>query len=140
MRLIALGTLAVALGACQSTQEATKNLQSNWIGQSSDAFFIKHGAPIGDFALADGGKIYTWDGARTSVYIPDVPSTSTAVVGNVAITTTEWSGAHDMNLACVVQIVTDKNRKITEIRPTKDSLGMWQLSRCAEVFGSEKAG
>jgi len=88
------------------------------------------------FALADGGAIYTWDNGRSSVPVPDTPVTNTSYVGTVPVTTTSWSGGYTENLACIVQIVTDKGRKIVEIRATKDSLGMWQLSRCAEVFGS----
>jgi hypothetical protein len=129
---------SIGLAGCQSTQETSQHLQSNWVGKSSDDFFIKHGAPIGAFALADGGAIYTWDGARTSVYVPSVPITNTSYVGTVPVTTTSWSGNGSIAVACAVQIVTDKDRKITEIRATKDSIGMWQLSRCAEVFGTDQ--
>jgi hypothetical protein len=143
MRPMVVAALAASIAAagCQSTQETTHRLQSSWIGRSSDEFFIKHGAPVNEFTLANGGKIYTWDGARAQVHVPDMPSSNTSYVGTpyggtLSVTTTEWSGGYSANLSCVVQIVTDKNRNIVEIRASKDTIGMWNLSRCAETFGS----
>ena len=73
--VIVLG--AMTASGCTTTQEVNAGAQQMWIGQSSDAFFARFGAPYSSFALNDGGTNYSWRGGVTTITIPaeyrDVP-------------------------------------------------------------------
>jgi hypothetical protein len=87
--------------------------------------------------MSDGGKIFTWTGGRESILLPGTASTTTSVIGTTAISTTSFQGVGDLELGCNVQLVTNNAGIITTVKPMADSLGVWQLSRCAEVFGAK---
>jgi hypothetical protein len=36
---------------------------------------------------------------------------------------------------CSADIVADRAGIITDFRPREDSVGLWNLSRCSEIFG-----
>jgi hypothetical protein len=133
-RLILLGIVAIFLASCSTTQQAAVALQSGWVGKNADDFFRRYGPPASSFALADGGMIYEWVGGRAAVYIPGTASTTTTSVGNTAISNTQFSGGGNIYLGCKVRITTKRDRSITGIEPSGDSIGMWQTSRCAELF------
>ena len=107
-RSIILAVVAIFLASCSTTQQAAVALQNGWVGKNADDFFKRYGPPASNFALADGGTIYEWVGGR-------------AAVGNIY-------------LGCKVRITTTRDRTIAAIAPSGDSLGMWQTSRCAELF------
>jgi len=67
---LVLALLAPALAACTTTEEANKAIKSRFIGQPSDVFFSSYGAPISEFDLNNGGKVYRWRGGETSRTIP----------------------------------------------------------------------
>jgi hypothetical protein len=69
-RLLGLGILMLAVAGCTTTEEANKAIKSQWIGQTSDAFFSQYGPPIRSFPLNDGGAVYTWRGGDTTRVIP----------------------------------------------------------------------
>ena len=54
-------------------------------------------------------------------------------VDNTAFSGTTYQEGGALRLGCAVQIVTDKSGIITKIKPTADSIGMWQL-RAARRF------
>ena len=66
--------IAIAIGfaitGCATTQQAQKAMESRFIGQSSDAFFSRYGAPQSSFTLNNGSTIYRWRGGQTTVYVP----------------------------------------------------------------------
>ncbi len=104
----ALVALSV-LSGCGTTGIANDAARDRWIGQPSDAFFVKHGAPKRQLTLNNGGKVYAWE----TVAMP--------------------SGTQ-IQIACSADIVTDPRGIITEIRLQEDTIGLWNTSRCTEVF------
>lgn len=98
------------LAGCGSTQQATEQAKSKWIGRSADEFFRSNGPPKRDYAMAAGGKVYSWE------------------------TLAQPSGTRTQ-LVCSADIVTDARSTITEIRMREDTIGHWNTSRCSEIFG-----
>ena len=133
-RSIILAVVAIFLASCSTTQQAAVALQNGWVGKNADDFFKRYGPPASNFALADGGIIYEWVGGRAAVYVPGTASTTTTTIGNTAFSNTQFSGGGNIYLGCKVRITTTRDRTITAIAPSGDSLGMWQTSRCAELF------
>jgi hypothetical protein len=128
-------TLAAAVSACSTTEQAASALRSKWIGQPADAFFLRYGPPAGDFKLANGDTIYTWAGGQASFAMPAIADTTFNPVTNSATTT--FSGGGSINVSCTVQITASgPTRTIQSIAPSLDTIGAWQLSRCAEMFAS----
>ena len=85
--------------------------------------------------MTDGGKIFTWVGGQANIPLPGTASTTTNVIGNTATSTTTYQDGGNLALGCRVQIVTNQSGAIAAIKPIGDTLGMWQMSRCAEIFG-----
>src|SRR4051812_12314836 len=103
--IAALATLA----ACSTTEQAGQAMRSSWTGKSADDFFAAHGAPTQSHTAADGRRMYTW-GTR-----------SNAPMGGPS-------------LYCSADIVADPSGRISDVRPRADSIGLWNTSRCAEIF------
>lgn len=97
------------LAGCGSTQQAAESMRGRWIGQSADVFFAEHGPPLRDYKMGDGAKVYSWE----TQALPSGTSTK---------------------LVCSADIVTDPRNVIVEIKPQKDTIGHWNLSRCTEIF------
>ena len=72
-----------------------------------------------------------------NIPLPGSAVTTTTVVGSTAISNTSYDAGGEMRLGCKVQIVTDRAGMISAIRPTGDTFGFWQTSRCAEIFGTQ---
>ncbi|MCC5977519.1 MAG: hypothetical protein JJU21_05625 [Salinarimonas sp.] len=68
--VLLLAIVAIGLSACQTTQEVAQEMRGVWIGQPVDSFFVMHGPPVSEYALAGGGKIYTWRGGEDSYTRP----------------------------------------------------------------------
>ncbi|MEN0040515.1 MAG: hypothetical protein AAF764_04175 [Pseudomonadota bacterium] len=66
-RALSVIFLTLAVAGCTTTEEATQKASATWVGQSSDAFFSRHGAPYSQFAKQDGGILYKWRGGQTSI-------------------------------------------------------------------------
>lgn len=81
---------------------------SSWAGKRADDFFATHGAAEKVQRLGDGRTVYVWYKA--------VPSPTGG------------------ELMCSADIVASGQGVITSIRPRVDTIGMWGLSRCGEVF------
>lgn len=69
-KLMVAAAAAVLLAACASTEEAQNSMSSQFVGQPSDSFFARHGAPYSSFKLNSGSTVYRWRGGETSVYVP----------------------------------------------------------------------
>ncbi|MEF2073325.1 hypothetical protein [Consotaella aegiceratis] len=157
-RIVIGGVLCAAvLTGCTTTEDANLAIQSQWMGQPSDAFFAQYGPPASQFALNDGGTIYTWrggdtersiaaqyrpmtesekkhakDGPRTVINIGSDPAPYVPP-GQVLV-----SPARTEQLGCEAQIATNADGIITSIRTSRDTDGQgFSFSRCAEVFGVE---
>lgn len=68
MTLTSLVSLAVA--GCVTTQEAERVTASRYLGQTSDSFFSRYGAPSTSFPLNNGSTLYTWRGGQTAITVP----------------------------------------------------------------------
>lgn len=108
MRFLVMSA-AVLLAGCNSTEQASTAARSRWIGQSADLFFVANGAPKQTHNLAGGGRVYTWEN-----------------ISRPAGITTQ--------LVCSADIVTDGSNRISEVRIREDGIGMWNMSRCSEIF------
>ena len=62
--------IGFAIAGCTTTQQAQKAMESRFIGQPSDTFFSRYGAPQSSFTLNNGSTIYRWRGGQTTVYVP----------------------------------------------------------------------
>jgi hypothetical protein len=129
-------TAILGLAACATTKDAGRALQSSWSGRNADDFFKTYGPPQTEFTLGDGGKIFEWTGGNASVALPATANTTATRIGSTTTYQTTVSGGGDLQLACKVQITTNAKREIVEIKPTGDSIGMWNISRCGEIFRS----
>lgn len=118
------------LAACTTTDQANKAVASRYIGTPADAFFIKYGPPSSAYKLQDGSTLFTWS-ERAKHF--DMPTTATTnVYGNTAFTTVNSGG--DIMVQCQLKIVGSAGGTITSIAVLNDSIGVWQMSRCNEVF------
>ena len=123
------------LAACASTKDAAAVLDSRYVGKNLDEFVIRHGAPFQRHNLNSGDVMYSWSSGVTSYQMPS----TTTVQGTR--TPTGFSGTATtipggtVSTFCEVQIVTTSTGMVKSIRPVRDTLGNWALSRCAEVFG-----
>ncbi|UJW74342.1 hypothetical protein [Rhizobium sp. SL42] len=148
----------MALAGCTTTEEAQQVIQSRWIGQPIDSFFIQYGPPISQYPLASGTIIYTWRGGDRTRYIPPtytmpepartVVRTETRQTGSGQTVTQTRVIARDpgwgpemisppqyQQLFCELQITADKSNNIMTIRASNDTDGEGlSLSRCAEVL------
>lgn len=137
-RAVCVIMVGVSLAACNTTEQAAVALRSKWDGKPADQFFVANGPPASSYDMASGGKIFTWAGGHASVALPGTATTTTNLVGATAFSTTTYDDGVILHLGCRVEIVTDKAGLIATIKPIGDTMGMWQLSRCAEIFGGSQ--
>lgn len=102
---------ALSLAGCGSTQQATVSAQNLWTGRPADQFFAKNGPPKRQYTMASGAKVYSWE-------------------------TLSLSPLGTQQMVCTADILSDPRGLITEIRMQEDSIGLWNTSRCTEVFSS----
>jgi hypothetical protein len=87
-------------------------MTTQWQGKRADDFFAEHGAAKTHRKLGDGRAVYLWE----------------------TVTNASFGGPQ---VYCSADIVSDRSGVITDIRPSADSLGLWNTSRCAENFGPQ---
>lgn len=109
MRRLLAALIALPLAGCGSTEQAAQSMRTGWIGKRSDEFFARHGAAQREQRLNDGRRVYIWQ------TVANAPGGGPQV----------W---------CSADIVTSPAGVIVEIRPRTDSLGLWNASRCTEIF------
>lgn len=127
--------VAMAFCGCSTTQQATTRLTADYVGKSLDSFVLDHGIPHSKYQLDDGGFVYVWSSGVIVVQMP----TTTTVSGTVSPYGTysshaTTSGGGQIEVFCEIQIQTDPNNIIRSLKPIKDTIGNWELSRCAEIF------
>jgi hypothetical protein len=134
MRHIWLFGLGLILAGCTTTQQANTSMQATFVGKPADDFFLQYGPPIATHQLDDGRHMYLWTEGRHDFYLPGTTTGTVTLAGNTAW----WNGwttpPTDVNVECVLRIVT-KAGIIQQIMAQSDSIGMWQTSRCNELFG-----
>lgn len=132
--LVPLVLVAALIGGCSTSQDAANALAANWAGRNTDQFFTRYGAPQQRLALNNGNALYTWAAQHVGVHIPAVADTSGTVVGNSFNATTNVYGGGEMSIDCTLQITADPTGRILQISIMRDTVGMWGLSRCSELF------
>ncbi len=135
---------ATVLAGCQTTQEAAKAMQSEWIGERADSFFIANGPPVSSYPLDNGGQIHTWRGGEASTTTPgsfqtrQVPVWTPAGQPPRTTTTTTYQPPRRNNYVCEAQIAADSEGIIRSIKISRDTDGMGlSFSRCAELFAKD---
>jgi len=130
MRKIRLVPLLL-LAACTTTQQANDSLFAKFGGRTADSFFTRYGPPISSHRLDDGGRVYLW--SERPIHFSTPGHTSVSVSGSSTIVRS--SPGSDIEVLCQVRIVTSPRGTIMEIGAQSDSIGVWELSRCNELFG-----
>lgn len=108
MAYFAMLLLAVVAG-CGSIEQAARGMQTSWLGKPADDFFVAHGPPIKTHTAQDGRRIYLWE-------------------------TTAFATGGRLDVKCSAELVADPAGSIIQIRPREDSIGLWNTSRCTEIF------
>lgn len=151
VNIAAVVILATLASACTTTQEAQQVLQSRWVGQPADAFFMRYGAPASSYRMANGGQLYTWRGGDKERYIAPVYAAGSAKTTTVTSSdgrqvTIETPGQQRMvsgprteTLFCEIEIAATPDNRIAALRASNDTPGdgITSLSRCAEVLDAE---
>jgi hypothetical protein len=137
MRYAVLACLAINLAACTTTEQANEALSSKYIGKPVDQFFIENGPPASQYNTQDGRIIFVWAESPQSITIPGSSHTTVTGYGNMATAYTTYSPATNFDIQCQVRIVTNRSGKIEQILSHKDSSGVWEMSRCNEIFGQK---
>jgi hypothetical protein len=135
MRKLVLILLAtIAISACSTTEDAHQALQSKWVGRTADDFVSAYGLPQGQYQMQNGDHLLAW-GTQTSVHMPS----QTTVNGFVApsgqfIGTAHTTGGNDIGVSCDLQMTVSPQGRIKSFRIMRDTIGLWETSRCAEIF------
>lgn len=130
MRFLPVAIIAIAVCGCTTTEQANKLVASKYMGGQTDAFFTKFGPPESSYKLQSGDTLFTW--AERARYWNTPGSVQTTVVGRTAISTV--TPGDKVLQQCQLKILASPDGRIREINVLNDSLGVWQLSRCNEVF------
>jgi len=122
------------LTACASTQDASNALSARFVGKNIDEFVLRYGAPYQRHQLNSGDLVYAWNSGVTSHQMPATTSVQGTRTPTGFVGTTTTTGGGTINTFCEIQIVTAPNGTVRSIHPTRDTIGNWVLSRCAEIF------
>lgn len=136
MRVVTVLVSALLLNGCASGVDATSRLKSTWVGRNTDDFIRLAGPPTNQYTLRDGHTLSTFVVGSASVGVPSVTTVQlypTAFGSSGGSATT--SGGGDIHLACTLEVEADAVGKVVDVKMRGNSIGMWQLSRCAEILG-----
>lgn len=134
-RILAVSLAALLLSACTTTEQANTALATRFAGQTADSFFLRYGPPTSSYRMNDGRMMYLWVERQRNF---STPSTSTVnVIGNTAFVNT--TPGSNIEVQCQVRLVVNQAGVIDQIIAHSDSIGVWQMSRCNEVFGGKAA-
>jgi hypothetical protein len=107
MRLL-ITLAALLLAGCATTEQALNTLNSRYVGQSADDFFSRYGPPVRTHRVSAGGYTSMWESPGSRV-------------GGTTI-------------QCMLTINANSENRISSINVYGDTVGMWGLSACAEIF------
>ena len=133
-RIIGIST-AILLAACTTTQQANTALSTKFAGKSADSFFMQYGPPASSYTMNDGRRMYVWAETQRNFQLPGSSTSTVNVIGNTAIVNTTTTPGANIAMQCQVRLVVSKSGTIEQIQAQSDSMGVWQTSRCNEVFG-----
>ena len=95
------------------------------------------GPPQDEYRLGSGGKLYSWTGGSKSYNMPSTTNVNVRPTygGGLQGTATTYPGG-DLTIGCTLQISADAAGIVRGITVMKDTIGAWNLSRCAEVLNN----
>lgn len=111
-----LSTVLVA--GCATTEDANKQVRSQYIGRSADSFFARYGAPNSSYKMNNGGTVYNWRGGETVVTIPAQYKTVETPVYD------PWGSSTTRTSTTVTR--PDDNTTVTETRTTRSDMRVMQ--------------
>jgi hypothetical protein len=129
-----LAGLCLSLLGCSTTRDGLNRL-SPYVGQPVDTFFYRFGMPVAVHEFSDKSRVYRWSSGQRSVHMPAVTSFS----GSVTPAGTLAGGSHtfggfSVSLECILDLQTNPQGVVQQIKAIKDTWGAWETSRCAEVL------
>jgi len=138
MKVRFLGAASLLLAACATTQSTADRISAKYGGQHIDQFFFVYGPPVQRYTMSNGDTFYTWHSAGTiTVHIPASYDYQGSVgPGEQVYGTATQTGGGTLEAYCEVRFLTAPDGTIKRVE-MRDSLGLWQDSRCAEVLHKE---
>lgn len=133
MRAIFL-IFAIAVAGCSTTKEAMQAVSNRYIGANIDDFFAENGLPKAKWQTKSGDVLYTWNSRSVSFPIPMVTTAQGGATGSRQSVTAVTTGGGTIDVFCELQIRTSEDGTIRNITPMVDTVGVWETSRCAEIF------
>lgn len=121
--------------SCTTTNQVQNNLLVSFDGSNADSFFLRFGMPSARFKLQNGFTLYRWSSGATNFQMPAFTTSSGNIdgLGNYSGSSTTF-GNSPIRLECVIDITTNDKNIIRSIRIVRDTMGLWAVSRCAEVL------
>jgi len=122
------------LSGCTTTSQVQDNLIS-YVGMNSDSFFMRYGMPAARFQFQNKNVVYRWSSGVTNMQMPAFTSQS----GNINSMGTfsgggSTFGGGNAQFECIIDITVNEQNIINSLRIVKDTIGLWAISRCAEVL------
>ena len=131
----ALLASALLLAACTTTQGVADRLGERYTGRHIDQFFISYGPPVGEYALSNGDKFYTWRSGMNSVTLPGSSNFSGSVNKYGQIQgNSSYTPPTTIPIICEIRFLAAADGTVKRIDITRDTWGWWQISRCAELL------
>ena len=122
MRVPLILVLALGLAGCVPDPKITGNeLTTHYADAHIDDFVTVYGPPSATWAKSNGHTVYRFERGHDQMAIP--------LYGTYGTT---W---YPYAIGCTLLVETDRKDRIVDVGVEKDSEGIWQLSRCQEVFG-----
>jgi len=116
--------------SCTPTKHIEELLNKSYSGKSFDDFVMKYGPPFNMYKLGSGDVIFSWSSGVDKFGIPSTTTFTNTGKGNYIAST---SGGGDIDMECQIRILANIN-KIKSISISKDTVGVWNTSRCSEIF------
>lgn len=126
-RLVAILGLS-ALAACGSTKDMQSGYAAKWVGKPVDSFALAHGLMPGRQTLSDGRTMIEWSDNYGIGRGGPLADTFVSSIGGAQT----QGGSYQ--LTCKVRMIVGKTGIIEDFAVVADTIGSWQLSRCAEVL------
>ena len=130
-----LGVALICLNSgCASTSQGVARAKIRFVGKNLDEFVLAHGIPYAKHELSSGEYVYLWNSGVISYTMPQTTTMSGTYTSTGYSGTAHTTGGNSMDVFCEVQIHTQADGTILDLKATKDTWGKWTTSRCAEIF------
>lgn len=130
MVVLIVVAVALSLSGCVSGSAVHEDFTARWVGKPLDEFTIKYGLANGSQRLKDGRTVVEWADRY------GVGNNGSPLVGlGASIGGAENQGG-SFQLSCQLRLIIDPSGRIEQVIVTKDTIGRWVNSRCAEVLKS----